>query len=1441
MPYIWTLPPACLDSAAFRQKLVNASKSLFHPLLPHGGACVPLNGPSHVTSEPRVEANMHGVDQTLYACRDSNLDGRRLGSGGGTAHALYAYYCHQRNQKPNRDASPFLLSHRSSSKTYDAFDGELSERDVRRFEAWLDDTKEGLRGDLTVLHAGGWAKRLPSYAVLGKASIPTASPASSQPDSALHPPESSSLLGIEQLRFCDRVRRALKTIQSENDTEDADFTIVVCGDVHLRVPFDERSSDEDSLTRNSHRSTTCSSGGDLLLEESLRHALDAFHDSQRFPDLLCLGLEHAEGLNASSSASLPSSLFSFKGSERLSKHGVFVQTASQDAVALLQKPTQSMLQTWALQQPGGAAALAPHRFFLDVGLWVLSRRAVKFLCKASLRPTGSPPRSYTWQETNLFTDLLPTESFLPPAAMEQRNEVLSVAIAALPRGSQFDHIGSSAELLEWPGAPNQLASVFVSPSSPGTPDGIPAIRSRNRKIISTSAHVEVPSSITTAQNIFCDRCVFDRASFASLCTHHHIFTGLPYHPRWGSFTLPPCTCIDVVPVRIKEKGKREGFYLVLRPYHLHDTFSGFLSLSLTATKQREMVSSPSGDGSAGEPTFLHGRRCCDWLQERQLNPSCLMPTSTRASLAPKVDISEAHLFPCFRLEAYEKDGAVGSTIQSSAVSLLVELASWMVLPPSDFGLSSFSAPTAPFTASASPFKGGEGMGERTPQRWYELREQWLRLPRLSTLGIQKFADVDSIIDTEEHLKALNALSDLRAWHEKGGSSALASSADPSCCKKDQLDRQNVEPFDLDGFIHHCAVSLVGFFVFYDYLAQCLVPRTVSKLLDPVLSRSSSDHSAALLHMLYKRLLLFMSCARWCSFIALIPPTPAVLRDVMMGGESLPCLSTRETLKEIGGTAKHALWCRQQGLVCLRLLLLQPYFTSEAYAQRCRALNSPAAGLSCTLSASTTAAANWVEVRAPVRVDFAGGWTDLPPYTFWQWSGGGSVLNMAIRLAPAASLAAPAPPIRVLVYHFNSAPAGKLCVRVKSVDQQLSCAFDSFEAMQQWIPKCRFSRHSPKEEFLRFIDTDCDEDFSCKHAFLSIPVLALVLLGFCPLPSEVSLHAWGAKDRSPSFASLQDALNACGGRSVSIDMKVSVPPGSGLGTSAALGAVVVRALSRWLSGVRGTRDVLGGSFEGERWEGDGVLLEQLIGTGGGWQDEFGALVPGLKLLRSPASLPLWGVETQTLPHAILFSRHAIQSCHLLYFTGLSRSGSTIVGDMVEGMCVLEPKKMIVLQKMKSLAESMAALIREMQAKPQNPREYDAYLAAFGQRIGESGALQREIDPSVSTPYTDWLMRLIKPHVYGAKLCGAGGGGFLYIVTRSPADSHRVRELLTPRAKSTMERESVECVPEKHGEGTSSVEELAFEIDSRAQFYDFEVATEGLLVSESFSAPDSAKER
>lgn len=66
----------------------------------------------------------------------------------------------------------------------------------------------------------------------------------------------------------------------------------------------------------------------------------------------------------------------------------------------------------------------------------------------------------------------------------------------------------------------------------------------------------------------------------------------------------------------------------------------------------------------------------------------------------------------------------------------------------------------------------------------------------------------------------------------------------------------------------------------------------------------------------------------------------------------------------------------------------------------------------------------------------------------------------------------------------------------------------------------------------------------------------------------------------------------------------------------------------------------------------LVLEQLLTTGGGWQDQYGGVFSGIKLLQSET-----GFEQNPLVRWLpdqLFVHPDYRDCHLLYYTGITRT-------------------------------------------------------------------------------------------------------------------------------------------------------------------------------------------
>lgn len=108
--------------------------------------------------------------------------------------------------------------------------------------------------------------------------------------------------------------------------------------------------------------------------------------------------------------------------------------------------------------------------------------------------------------------------------------------------------------------------------------------------------------------------------------------------------------------------------------------------------------------------------------------------------------------------------------------------------------------------------------------------------------------------------------------------------------------------------------------------------------------------------------------------------------------------------------------------------------------------------------------------------------------------------------------------------------------------------------------------------------------------------------------------------------------------LSIKTWASVPRGSGLGTSSILAAAVVKALLQ----------IIDGDERNENIARLVLVLEQLMGTGGGWQDQIGGLYPGIKFTASFPGIPLRLQVTPLLASPSLILE--LQQRLLVVFTG-----------------------------------------------------------------------------------------------------------------------------------------------------------------------------------------------
>ena len=295
----------------------------------------------------------------------------------------------------------------------------------------------------------------------------------------------------------------------------------------------------------------------------------------------------------------------------------------------------------------------------------------------------------------------------------------------------------------------------------------------------------------------------------------------------------------------------------------------------------------------------------------------------------------------------------------------------------------------------------------------------------------------------------------------------------------------------------------------------------------------------------------------------------------------------------------------------------------------------------------------------MRLDFAGGWTDVAPFSSRE---GGIVVNGAIGLRA----------------HVSLELGGTL---------------------------------------LRFVAEDLGETLECANA------------------GGLSGHA-----KLPLLMAALRMFPVLGG--FTLTTRSDAPPGSGLGSSGALGVALVGALTRARQETLQQREVADQAWHVE------TIEAQLSG---GKQDQYAAALGGFHRLsfRDPDV----GIEPVTLDAAFAA---ALERQILVCYTNKSRvSGDTIA----RVMGAYERGDASVTGALRGLKDTGNAMVEALRA---------ADLARVGGLLSENWQHQQALDPAMRTPEMARLEGAARDAgALGGKAAGAGAGGCMFFLMRGDA--------------------------------------------------------------------------
>ena len=335
-----------------------------------------------------------------------------------------------------------------------------------------------------------------------------------------------------------------------------------------------------------------------------------------------------------------------------------------------------------------------------------------------------------------------------------------------------------------------------------------------------------------------------------------------------------------------------------------------------------------------------------------------------------------------------------------------------------------------------------------------------------------------------------------------------------------------------------------------------------------------------------------------------------------------------------------------------------------------------------------------KVTMPLRVNFAGGWTDTPPYCL---ENGGVVLNAPILLNNNK-------PVEVILEKIKEK---KIILESKDIDERIE--YTSITDLQDI--------NDPFEPF-------------------SLQKSCLLSCGIIPIEG----------------GNLDEILDRIGSGFIFRSEIIDIPKGSGLGATSILALACIKAIYEFF-GIEYDKNDLYTQV---------LAIEQIITTGGGWQDQVGGGSRGINIISTEP-----GIHQKINIKKLKINEKTMEELdnrYFLIYTGERRLARNLLREIESKYIGNVEETIRALKKIKELPEEMAYALES------------GNIDLLGILLNVHLEYSKILDKGTTNSLIQKIFSVIDDLIVGKMVCGAGGGGFLQIILKSNITKEMVHNRL-----------------------------------------------------------------